>query len=209
MPNGLRNCLSHLPYEIKAIFKHQRGVRQAKKYRGSLVKLHLGSGSNLIPGYLNVDLDFKQCLQLDLREKLPFQEKSVSHIYSEHLWEHLLDQYAKQLFQECFRVLTAGGHFSVGVPDGEQSLKSYSAQLPVRNFKLADFEDLPFNPTRMQLVNQLFRRFGHHYIYDFETMAKMLKDAGFVNIQRRSFNPEIDSEHRREWTLYVDAYKPE
>ena len=44
--------------------------------------------------------------------------------------------------------------------------------------------------------------------YDFTTMEKALSRAGFVDIRRREFDAELDSESRRLGTLYVDARKP-
>src|SRR5215472_7118013 len=52
-------------------------------------KLNLGCGPNLKPGWINIDLfDSHADLQLDLREKWPFADASVSCIYSEHVFEH-------------------------------------------------------------------------------------------------------------------------
>lgn len=200
--------MSPLSFQIKSAIRHQWAKIEALKYRKMIIKLHLGSGNVLKQGYVNVDNSNKGCLALDLRETLPFADKSVSDIYSEHLWEHLPEKYAIQLFEESFRVLVPGGKISTGVPDGQVLLESYVNKLPIEEFRLIDPTDLPAQPTRMQMVNQLFRRFNHQYIYDFETMEKTLKEIGFENISRRSFNQESDSEHRREWTLYVDAYKP-
>ena len=39
-------------------------------------------------------------------------------------------------------------------------------------------------------------------------MVKVLREIGFEKISQRAFDPASDSTHRREWTLYVDAYKP-
>lgn len=207
-PNGIRLTLSPLLFQIKSAVKHQWAKIEALKYKKMVIRLHLGSGNILKTGYVNVDNCNKGCLPLDLRERLPFADESVLDIYSEHLWEHLPERYATQLFKEAFRVLVPGGKISTGVPDGQILLESYVNKLPVEEFKLIDSTDLPAQPTRMQIVNQLFRRFNHQYMYDFETMEKTLKEIGFENVCRRAFNPESDSEHRRDWTLYVDADKP-
>jgi len=209
LPVGIRLTLSPLPFQLKSAVKHQVGKLQARRFSGRVVKLHLGSGDTIKPGYVNVDNCFKGCLMLDLREKLPFANESVSDIYSEHFWEHLPERCGRQLFQEAFRVLIPGGKISTGVPDGKILLDSYANKLPVDQFRLTDPTDLPVVPTRMQIVNQLFRRFNHQYIYDFETMEKILREIGFEKISQRSFDASSDSPHRREWTLYVDAYKPE
>lgn len=209
IPNGLRNSISRLPNEIGIALRHRRAANQARKFCGSIIKLHLGCYNNIKIGYVNIDLENDDSLHLDLREKLPFDSQSVSEIYSEHLWEHLPEQYAMQLFIECHRVMTPGGLFTIGVPDTQILLESYVNKLPVNDFKLINIEkDLPPNPTRLQIVNLLFRGFGHHYMYDYETTEKLLSSVGFIEIHRRAFDPAKDSPHRRDWTLYIDAYKP-
>ena len=190
------------------MIKHHKALIKAKRYSGSLLRLNVGCGENKKDGYINVDICNKECLQLDMREKLPFSDKSVSIIYSEHFLEHLPEQYALQFLNESFRVLIPGGLFSAGVPDGRVLLESYANGLNVENFKIHELSDiLPGKPTRMQIVNLMFRRFGHHYTYDYETLEKILASIGFSNIHRRPFDPDIDSEYRRDWTLYVNAYK--
>lgn len=51
-------------------------------------KLHLGCGSRRFPGWLNLDMNWKGDMTLDLREGLPFRDGSVELIYSEHSFEH-------------------------------------------------------------------------------------------------------------------------
>ena len=143
-----------------------------------------------------------------MREKLPFKPSSVSEIYSEHFLEHLSENYALQFIEESYRVLIPGGLFSVGVPDGEVLLESYVNDLKIDDYKILDLNKyLPINPSKMQVVNLMFRSFGHQYTYDYETMEKILISVGFQKINKREFNPLRDSNHRKDWTLYVDAFK--
>jgi len=59
------------------------------------------------------------------------------------------------------------------------------------------------------LVNFFFRQGSKHkYAYDFETLARVLTEGGFTEVKRREFSPKMDSEDRRDGTLYVDACKP-
>jgi hypothetical protein len=63
--------------------------------------------------------------------------------------------------------------------------------------------------TPMHLINFCFRQFGEHqYAYDEETLALVLREAGFVNVRRRDFDPEEDSEDRRDGTMYFVAVNP-
>jgi hypothetical protein len=64
----------------------------------------------------------------------------------------------------------------------------------------------------MAVVNEVFRQgYEHQDCYDYETLAGLLNDAGFVDVQRACFGegrlPEllIDQDARRFESLYVKA----
>jgi hypothetical protein len=62
----------------------------------------------------------------------------------------------------------------------------------------------------MEHINHHFREGGaHRFAYDFRTLAKVLTNVGFQEIQRRDSDPELDSVERKLGTLYVNASKPE
>ena len=74
--------------------------------------------------------------------------------------------------------------------------------------------DLPLR-TRMEVMNELFRQgYDHQYIYDYETLALRLTEAGFVGVTRADFGrgqlPEllVDQAARRFESLYVEARRP-
>jgi predicted SAM-dependent methyltransferase len=53
------------------------------------------------------------------RDILPFGDKCLSFIFSEHFFEHLFLGEAISLFKECYRVLIDGGIIRVVVPDAD------------------------------------------------------------------------------------------
>jgi hypothetical protein len=62
----------------------------------------------------------------------------------------------------------------------------------------------------MEHINYHFRQDDEHrFAYDFKTLAQALSSAGFQEIQRRDFEPALDSVDRKLGTLYVNASKPE
>ena len=214
---GVRSALLDLWWEISTQRGHMASLRNADRYRGQAhLKLHLGCGSEHKPGWINVDLRPDADLQLDVREALPFMEGRVSIIYSEHFFEHL--EYPAEivhLLRESLRVLEPGGRFSVGVPDAEEALFQYAqGKLPALLQEWSQDKNLRWFPqwvwtTPMHYINFFFRQGREHkYAYDFETLARVLTEAGFTDVKRRDFQPDIDSEHRRDGTLYVDAFKP-
>lgn len=217
LTTGVRSALRGLWQELTLQRWHKASMKRARRLgdqRG--LKLNLGCGAKHKAGWVNIDLREDADLQLDMRERFPFSDESVSTIYSEHFVEHL--EYPAEvahLLSESLRVLEPGGVFSVGVPDAEETLLRYaSGELPALIEQWSKDERLQWFPpwvwtTPMHLVNFSFRQGREHkYAYDFGTLARVLTDAGLINVRRREFDPGIDSADRRDGTLYVDGCKP-
>jgi predicted SAM-dependent methyltransferase len=214
---GVRSAVQELSRELRIQLDHETSLENARKFVGERhLKLHLGCGSEHKAGWINIDLRPDADLQLDVREPLPFGDGTVAIVYSEHFFEHL--EYpgeATNLLRESLRALEPGGVFSVGVPDAEEILRQYAkGEMPALMQEWSKDENMQWlSPwiweTPMHFVNFVFRQdCEHKYAYDFETLARVLGQAGFVNVRRREFRPDLDSEHRRDGTLYVDAAKP-
>jgi predicted SAM-dependent methyltransferase len=110
-------------------------------------KLHLGCGSIVVDGWINIDnspgvilarapfvkrglrrvgvLTQEQedaefpagIVRVDLRGGLPYRDGSADAIYSSHLIEHLARWQALALLQDCARVLASGGVIRLATPD--------------------------------------------------------------------------------------------
>ena len=193
--------------------KHLVGLRQAKKYidlKG--LRLHLGCGSNIKTGWVNIDLDENADLTLDLREPLTISDNSCSIVYSEHFLEHLdYPEKANMLLRECFRILEPNGIVSIGVPDTEWPMLEYSGLRNDGYFEIAKEKWHPKCETEIEHVNHHFRggtKTLHRFAYDFKTLKHILELNGFVEIVRRSFGRHLDLKHRELGTLYVSAHKP-
>ncbi len=52
-------------------------------------------------------------------DRLPFEDKSTSFIFSEHFFEHFFLRESLALFKECYRILEEGGVMRVVVPDAD------------------------------------------------------------------------------------------
>ena len=67
----------------------------------------------------------------------------------------------------------------------------------------------------MQMVNSYFRQtYEHHFLYDWQTLEQMLREAGFEDVRlcdfRVGFGPEalrIDDKKYEDESLYVEAQK--
>lgn len=185
----------------------------------SNVRLHLGCGKRIFPGWINVD-GFESAgvdLRWDLRSRLPFENGAAQMIYSEHLLEHLEPDDAEALLAECRRLLSPGGRIRVGVPDAGLYLRAYSEDR--REF----FEALrhlggavrPLT-TPIAVINQAFRMGGaHKYAWDFETLQLAMERAGliaakqFPSGQASSADLCLDDPQRAFETLYLEAIRPQ
>src|SRR6202022_168180 len=87
---AFRAAVRQVQWEWRMSLRHRLSVRKTPRLlQGSPLKLHLGCGPNLKSGWVNIDLFHPGAdLQLDLCEDWPFPDGSVSHIYSEHVFEH-------------------------------------------------------------------------------------------------------------------------
>jgi predicted SAM-dependent methyltransferase len=108
------------------------------------------------------------------------------------------------------RVLDPGGCFRIVVPDAELIVRRYiESPDDLVAYRAAG------DGTPMEVVNLFFRqRYEHQFLYDWPTMERMLRRAGFSHVKRASFRntdcrPEIAlDDPKYEWeSLYVDARK--
>ena len=197
--------------ELSIAGRHRRGVAQARRLPvGADLKLHVGCGTKHKPGWVNIDLfAIGDVISLDLRRQLPFPTSSASIIYGEHVFEHLdFPGEAQSFLREALRVLKPGGLLSIGVPDVELVLRAY-VNNDAQYFRHVRRWHAAWCDTHLHQVNFAFRQGNEHkYAYDYETLAKVVLAAGFVELIRRDHDPNLDSEEWSFGTLYIDARKP-
>lgn len=86
---------------------------------------------------------------------------------------------------ECLRVLKPGVWIRITVPDASVFMKYYTEQLDTVTAEKIRQSHNRFHVTAMDVVNSAFRwKHQHLYMYDEETLRMLLRDVGFVNIQR-------------------------
>jgi predicted SAM-dependent methyltransferase len=202
----------------------RRRWRNSRRAAGRLLagrtdlRLHLGCGARLAPGWVNVDAFERPGLDLrwDLRDPLPCPDDVAEMVYSEHFLEHLEQDDAEAFLGEVARLLRPGGVLRLGVPDAGLYLRAYAEGR-------ADFFGslqhlggaVRALETPAEVINQMFRMGGHHrYAWDFDTLSRALAGAGFVNVRQwgagKASRPDLcldDPSHAVE-TLYVEAEKP-
>jgi SAM-dependent methyltransferase len=182
--------------------------------------LHLGCGLTAPIGWLNVDgslqVEFAKrprlkrllvsigiyprsqadipwssnILRLNLRKKLPFKDQSFTAIYSSHTFEHLYQNEAVSLANECYRIMKPGGICRIVVPDLNVAVQQY-----LSNFSQPEITDAadrlmdelglyPRAPKPGFLgAYQNFTSFHNHkWIYDTKSLKQLLIEAGFSDV---------------------------
>jgi predicted SAM-dependent methyltransferase len=230
----LRTKLAYkvLPAECWGMLRHEIGMTRQRwanhlipsRRRAALkvlnereLNVHLGCGSRIFAGWVNVDACPGKGVDLvwDLRERLPLRDDTAKLIYSEHVLEHLYKPEAVKLLNECVRILRPGGIMRLGVPDAAVYIQAYA------NREWAFFEELkhlggavePLS-SPIEVINQMFRMGGHHlFAWDFQSLSAILTKIGFLNVTRwnalESSRPELcldDPAHAFE-TLYFECCK--
>lgn len=87
------------------------------------MKLHLGCGSRLWDGYVNIDAVGGD-VQADIRA-LPYEDDTADEIAAIHVFEHLYFNEAPKVLQEWHRVLKPGGVLVLELPCLDKVLAIY------------------------------------------------------------------------------------
>jgi predicted SAM-dependent methyltransferase len=151
--------------------------------------LHLGCGFKYLDGLINTDgnLFRKIDLWIDLRNGLPFPDKSCRFVYSSHTIEHLFPYEAIALLREIRRVLKDDGQARIAVPSFEYALE-------IAEGKAVDDWPRAFKDPQAQAINYLFCDGQHKYAYNFDVLSTFAREAGFnqvVNYSRaEGVNPK-------------------
>lgn len=155
-----------------------------------MLKLHLGCGKNYFEGWVNIDNNTygnlkKLDLNYDIRKGLPYSDKSVSFIYSQHFIEHFSLQEGYNLLKECKRVLKPEGVLRIATPDLDRIMRVYNDP-NWRQYIKGDrlLEDVR---TIGEYMNRTFRAWGHQYLYNGEDLSIVLERAGFTNLEFCNF----------------------
>lgn len=170
----------------------QRGYK-IKKYieTNNIRKLQLGSGENVINGWLNTDLiplDFR-VLFLDVTNRFPFEDGIFDYIYSEHMIEHVPYEKGYIVLQECYRILKPGGVIRIATPDLNFLIELFrNDKMNIQEEYIKWAADTYFPHININsetfVINNFFYNWEHQFIYDFNVFKKTLENIGFVNVIR-------------------------
>lgn len=179
--------------------------------------LHLGCGTKYLPGFVNIDgnLFNKLDLWLDVRNGLPFASNTADSIYSTHMFEHFYPDELQLLLRECLRVLKPGAGIRLIVPNLASAIFAYCHK------QSAWFDDsFPrhFDSLGGRFSNFVFCDGQHRTAFDFTYLDEVLRQSGFREVEESGEGrsrlyggkvPPFEPGDARDLphSLYVEAFK--
>jgi predicted SAM-dependent methyltransferase len=138
-----------------------------------LIKLHLGCGKIRLPGYANIDIMAAKAADViaDLRF-LPYADSTVDLIYSCAAIEHLGRCEWVDALREWARVLKPNGILRLSTADFEAAIAQYNESHNLQEL------------LGLLIGGQKDEYDWHGMIFDFDTLAAGLHEAGFANVRR-------------------------
>lgn len=163
---------------ILAPLKRQYGIVRLKlAARKPELKIVVGASGIYNKGWIPTESNYLNLLsEKDFR--FFFKENTLKAILAEHVWEHLSEEDGYLAAKLCYLFLKPGGYLRIAVPDGYQPDSNYIAYVkPGGTGSGAD---------------------DHKVLYTYNSLAKMLEEAGF-KVQLLEFFNEKGIFHERPW----------
>ena len=140
---------------------------------------------------------FRQLRYLDITRRWTFRDNSLSAIYSSHVFEHLTLHGARNCLREARRCLRNDGLLRLSMPDLDRCISEYRP------------EDSLLWATAVFEANEIAEKNMHHFMYNFDSLRQLLKEAGFSHIERCGYRegkcPDVEHLDNRPESLFVEA----
>jgi predicted SAM-dependent methyltransferase len=154
-----------------------------------MLKLHIGCGAAALPGWVNLDHQLHPGVDqvLDVRQGLPFS--AASYIFAEHFLEHLTLAEALSFTSECRRALTPSGVLRISTPNLDW--------VWLTHYRHPRELDGDLSVSGCLELNRAFHGWGHQFLYNAETLTRLLHGAGFADIHFRAYHHSPHAELRQ------------
>lgn len=184
-----------------------------------MLKLNLGCWKRELPGFTNVDMcnlpnvDWVR----NIDDLSCFGDGTAELIYASHCFEYFDREKGAKVLREWFRVLASGGTLRIAVPDFQKIMWVYDTYHDIQKTL-----GLLYGKMQIDTVHKT-RTIYHKTVYDFDSLKKMLENAGFVNVRRydwkktihkdyddhsQAYIPHMDKENGVLMSLNMEADKP-
>lgn len=191
-----------------------------KKWPRDPFYLDIGPGAKIDPAFYNVDYSWRPGINrcCDITKDFNPPKERVLGIYTEHCLEHIPFESTLGILETCYLAMVPGATMRIGMPDLGRYCR---AVVDVQSANEADTFDTMIPHQRVTLglctpataINDLMRLHGHLFIWDFNTLERALKRAGFSEVLQCAFrsgkDPKLvrDSAERAYESFYVEATK--
>ncbi len=165
------------------------------------LQLHIGCGTGRLPGWINLDVH-PAPFAMNVLWGLPFADGSTTRVFVSHMLEHLYFPRDVRFFlSELKRVMAPEGIVRIAVPNIEECIAAYAANdHGFFESRRETWSWWPENSTRLEgflayagaSTEPSYHFEAHKYGYDFETLAKVLREAGFERVRRSAYMASDD-----------------
>jgi SAM-dependent methyltransferase len=127
---------------------------------------------------------------------LPIPDNSCKGVYCSHILEHLSLEDFRQSLKNTHKILKNGGYFRLVVPDLEYSIKKYLDNESTDSSLIFLRETYLGKEQRSRGIKGAIKEWlgnsQHLWMWDYKSLSKELRDAGFLNIRKAEFNDCMD-----------------
>lgn len=137
-------------------------------------RLHIGSGPEILPGWLNVDSKHYPGVDhvLDVTQAFPFAD--VQFIFAEHFIEHLSYGDAMAFLKNCRACCRDDGVLRISTPNLDW--------VWVTQYHLGTWQSELEQIQDCFGMNKGFHGWGHQFLYNLATLTETLHAAGFRQV---------------------------
>lgn len=180
------------------------------------LKLHVGCGKRLLPGFVHIDLaDYPHIdWQKDVRDLSFLPAHSAQLLYASHVIEYFDRWEVVEVLRNWRQVLQPGGTLRLAVPDFEAMATLYMENKDLGAYLGPLYGRMEISGTDTKIY--------HKTTYDFASLESVLIENGFENVRRydwtktihkevddhsQAYLPHMDKEHGTLISLNVEATK--
>jgi len=201
----------HTPmFPVEIIDKEEMERGPIKPESDGLVKLNIGCFLDMFHyGWVNIDIqDLSEWAkangyvfrQLDVLKGLFYKDDGVDIILASHFIEHLTREEGLRFLRECHRVLKPNGLIRLVVPDAKLLAEKYLSG-EIMEYHHVNIGVEKAKDDTEALFHLLLA--GHKTIYDFKSLKRLLKEAGFTSIKQMSpFQSQSEAIEKQTIPLY-------
>jgi hypothetical protein len=165
--------------------RRQRRALQQLRAVGTGARVQLGSGGNLLDGWVNTDVGGSAPYCLDAREPWPLND--VAAVYADNVFEHFTIDEARTVLINARRAMAAGAVLRLCVPDVRGPAEVYLGGGADLTAMLDRHRRNGYDVNHPQDVLRVILSLNDHasgYPWDEASLTAELVAAGFCRIQR-------------------------